>query len=80
MLHRYLMLKKIPFFRVSGYGKFHYYLILTMVAGCSAQVYSSLTMSYVTPVAECDLQLTNNDKGALMAAVYVGEFQDVGKT
>lgn len=57
---------------LSGYGKFNYLLLLAILpAGC-ASIYSSTSMSYVLPSAECDLSLTLFDKGLLNSMPFAG--------
>jgi MFS transporter, VNT family, synaptic vesicle glycoprotein 2 len=55
-----------------GFGKFNYILIVLCgsLMGCGFIELSSVT--FVMPVAECDLQLSMSDKGILSAIGYVG--------
>ncbi|CAH1169121.1 unnamed protein product, partial [Phyllotreta striolata] len=56
----------------SGYGKFNVILYVISTAAGWSTVFETTTMSYVFPAAECDLQLTLNDKGWLNAVTYAG--------
>jgi MFS transporter, VNT family, synaptic vesicle glycoprotein 2 len=57
----------------TGYGKFHYMLLLTAMPCCFASVFETTTMSLILPSAECDLKLSLVDKGMLNAITYAGE-------
>jgi hypothetical protein len=57
----------------SGYGKFNYMLNLVAIPAAWATVFDTSTMSYILPSAECDLNLSNLDKGTLNAMVYGGK-------
>ncbi|KAJ8676075.1 hypothetical protein QAD02_011861 [Eretmocerus hayati] len=57
---------------LTGHGKFNYLLLLAMLPVCWANVYTSTSMSYVLPSAECDLQLTMFDKGMLNSMSFAG--------
>lgn len=58
---------------MSGYGKFNYLMILATFFAAMISVFDTTTMAYILPVAQCDLELTNVDKGALNAITYAGE-------
>lgn len=55
-----------------GFGKFNYILILLCgsLMGCGFLELTSVT--FIMPVAECDLNLSTTDKGVLSAIGYVG--------
>lgn len=55
-----------------GFGKFNYIMILLCgcLMGCGFLELASVT--FILPVAECDLNLTTRDKGVLSAIGYVG--------
>jgi hypothetical protein len=57
----------------SGYGKFNYLLNLLAIPAASSTVFDISTMSYILPSAECDLNLSNLDKGILNAVVFGGK-------
>ncbi|XP_011136258.1 synaptic vesicle glycoprotein 2B isoform X1 [Harpegnathos saltator] len=56
----------------AGYGKFNYLLLLAVLPACFSSIFSSSSMSYVLPSAECDLGLTMFDKGLLNSMVFAG--------
>ncbi|XP_053964320.1 synaptic vesicle glycoprotein 2B-like isoform X2 [Anastrepha ludens] len=56
----------------AGFGIFNYVLLLVGVFAALASVFETSTMSYILPVAECDLEMTLRDKGLLNAATYAG--------
>ncbi|XP_046738742.1 uncharacterized protein LOC124407011 [Diprion similis] len=58
----------------TGYGLFNVLLILAILPGAWANFFDTTVMSYVLPIAECDLQITPFQKGMLNAAVYAGMF------
>lgn len=60
-------------FCCTGFGKFHYMLMLGMIPLCAAQLFSSGSIGLAMPSAECDLQLEDFQKGALNGATYLGE-------
>jgi hypothetical protein len=57
----------------TGYGKFHYLLLLTAMPCCFASVFETTSMSLILPSAECDLNLSLVDKGMLNAITYAGK-------
>ncbi|XP_012260531.2 synaptic vesicle glycoprotein 2B-like [Athalia rosae] len=56
----------------TGYGLFNYLILLAILPGICANVFDTTTISYLLPSAECDLQLTLNQKGMLNAVIYTG--------
>lgn len=58
--------------KATGYGKFNYLLLLAVLPASFSSIFSSSTMSYVLPSAECDLQLTMFDKGLLNSMAFAG--------
>ncbi|XP_043462186.1 synaptic vesicle glycoprotein 2C-like isoform X2 [Leptopilina heterotoma] len=56
----------------TGYGKFNFLLLLACLPAAWASVFSSTSISYVLPSAECDLQLTMFDKGLLNSMSFAG--------
>lgn len=56
----------------TGYGFFNYILLLVGIPCCFASIFSTTTMSFILPSAECDLKLTLIDKGTLNAITYAG--------
>ncbi|KAL5273779.1 hypothetical protein ACFFRR_000498 [Megaselia abdita] len=56
----------------AGFGRFNIYLYLFAIPACFSTVYETSTMSYILPAAECDFQITLNQKGLLNAVTYAG--------
>ncbi|XP_075145758.1 uncharacterized protein LOC142220469 isoform X2 [Haematobia irritans] len=56
----------------SGFGLFNLLLIFVAIPATLANVFSTTTMAYILPIAECDLKLTLFNKGMLNAATYAG--------
>lgn len=57
---------------LTGYGKFNYMLNLVAIPAVWSIAFDTSTVSYILPSAECDLNLSNLDKGILNAMVYGG--------
>ncbi|PNF37878.1 hypothetical protein B7P43_G07402 [Cryptotermes secundus] len=57
---------------LTGYGKFNHLLNLLAIPAASTTMIDTTTMSYILPSAECDLNLSNVDKGILNAVVFGG--------
>lgn len=58
--------------RRTGYGKFNYFLVILSGAVLSTVLLETLGVSFILPIAECDLNLTTKDKGLLSAVAFVG--------
>lgn len=57
----------------TGFGKFNI-LLMGIVIPCSfVQVVEQLSVAYVGPIAQCDLNLSLQDKGVLNSAGYIGK-------
>jgi len=56
----------------TGYGKFHYWLLLVCGWANAADAVELLCVSFLLPSAECDLRLTSYDKGLLTSIVFLG--------
>lgn len=56
----------------TGYGKFHYWLLLACGWANAADAVEIICVSFLLPSAECDLFLTSTDKGILSAVVFLG--------
>ncbi|KAH8382697.1 hypothetical protein KR009_004840, partial [Drosophila setifemur] len=56
----------------AGFGLFNLMLLIVSIPAQSAAIFESSSMSYILPVAECDLRLTLEDKGVLNAVAYAG--------
>jgi len=55
-----------------GFGRFNYILILLSGVIITASSFETLGISFVFPVAECDLQLTTVHKGILSGVTSIG--------
>lgn len=58
----------------TGYGKFHYILLLVLFLPCWASIFDVSNVSMILPSAECDLGLSLFHKGVLNAVTYAGEY------
>lgn len=56
----------------TGFGKFNLLLLLVAIPSGWASMFESTTVSYIIPVAECDLELSLEDKGYLISITYLG--------
>ncbi|CAH1105959.1 unnamed protein product [Psylliodes chrysocephalus] len=56
----------------TGFGKYNYFLLMAVAVPCINQLLCTVELSYVTPVAQCDLNLTLEDRGALNAITFAG--------
>lgn len=56
----------------AGFGLFNLLLLIVAIPATLANVFSTTTMAYILPIAECDLKLTLFNKGMLNAATYAG--------
>lgn len=54
------------------FGKFNYFLIILSGAVLSSVLLETLSISFVLPVAEYDLNLSTEDKGVLSSVVFAG--------
>nr|CAD7196914.1 unnamed protein product [Timema douglasi] len=57
---------------LTGYGKYNYLLLLTAMIGTIGHQCDLNGVSFLLPSAECDLNLTQRDKGLLNAVIYMG--------
>jgi len=58
--------------RLTGYGWFHYWLMLVCGWANASDAVEILCISFLLPSAECDLELTPTRKGWLSAILFVG--------
>lgn len=58
----------------AGFGKFNIGLLCLIILGAFAQVTEKSGLSYIIPIAECDLALTLEDKGVLVSSTYIGKY------
>jgi VNT family MFS transporter (synaptic vesicle glycoprotein 2) len=56
----------------TGFGKYNILLLLIVIPSGWATSIESSTMSFVFPTAQCDLDLSLDDKGLLNAITYLG--------
>ncbi|CAH1114448.1 unnamed protein product [Psylliodes chrysocephalus] len=56
----------------TGFGKFNIILLFSIIPSSFSQACEQMALSYVLPVAECDLELTLAQKGLLNAVTYAG--------
>lgn len=56
----------------TGFGKFNLAILAVAIPSAWASLFETTTMSYVFPAAQCDLQLTMENKGVLNGATYLG--------
>lgn len=54
------------------FGRFNYFLVILSGAVLSSMLFESLSISFVLPVAEYDLNLSTEDKGILSSVVFAG--------
>lgn len=58
---------------LAGFGKFNFILLAIGIPSGLTSVFETSTMSYVFPVAQCDLDLSLENKAMLNAIVYIGK-------
>ncbi|KAG5666788.1 hypothetical protein PVAND_014798 [Polypedilum vanderplanki] len=56
----------------TGFGKFNYFLVILSGIVLTAVLLETLSISFVMPVAEYDLNLTTENKGILSSVAYAG--------
>lgn len=56
----------------TGFGKFNIVLLFFLIPASFTQAYEFMAMSYVLPVAQCDLNITLEQKGLLSAVTFGG--------
>ncbi|KAF0296835.1 Synaptic vesicle glycoprotein 2A [Amphibalanus amphitrite] len=56
----------------AGFGRFQYWLVLTIGWANAADAVELLSVSSLLPAAECDLQMTAEQKGYLTASSFIG--------
>lgn len=57
----------------TGFGKFNLLLLLIVIPTAWSSMFETTSMSFVFPVAQCDLNLSMEDKGNLNAITYLGK-------
>jgi hypothetical protein len=58
---------------VSGYGRFHYFLLATCGFVSTSEEMDVISMSFILPSAECDLNLNTHTKGWLNCIIFIGK-------
>jgi MFS transporter, VNT family, synaptic vesicle glycoprotein 2 len=56
----------------TGFGKFNYALIVLSGAILGCVFLETVSINFILPVAQCDLNLTTSDKGVLSAVGFIG--------
>lgn len=56
----------------TGYGKFNYAIIVLTGAVLCCVFLETVGINFILPVAQCDLNMTNQNKGVLSAIGFVG--------
>ncbi|XP_018562418.1 synaptic vesicle glycoprotein 2B [Anoplophora glabripennis] len=55
-----------------GFGKFNILMFLVLIPSQWAMIFDTTLMSYISPVAQCDLDLSLNNKGTINAVAPFG--------
>jgi len=58
--------------KIAGFGKFHYWLLFVCGWANASDAIEILCISFLLPAAQCDLQLTSEEKGWLSAILFIG--------
>lgn len=68
-------LEKVGFekaIELTGYGRFHYFLLATCGFVSTSEEMDVISMSFILPSAQCDLNLNTHTKGWLNCIIFVG--------
>lgn len=57
---------------LTGYGKFHYLLLAICGLVSTSEEMDVISMSYILPSAQCDLDLNTKTKGWLNSIIFIG--------
>lgn len=57
---------------MTGYGKFHYYLLAICGLVSTSEEMDVISMSFILPSAQCDLDLNTQTKGWLNSIIFIG--------
>ncbi|EEB16248.1 synaptic vesicle protein, putative [Pediculus humanus corporis] len=57
---------------LTGYGKFHYYLLAVCGFVSTSEEMDVISMSFILPSAQCDLKLNTQTKGWLNSIIFIG--------
>lgn len=58
--------------KAASFGTFNVLITLTMLPASLSTLFSTTSMSYVFPIAQCDLNLNVDNKGLLNSVTYIG--------
>ncbi|CAH1161851.1 unnamed protein product [Phyllotreta striolata] len=56
----------------TGFGKYNYYLLFVICFPCLTNVFNNADLSFILSAAQCDLNLTLEDKGILNGVMFAG--------
>ncbi|CAG9860342.1 unnamed protein product [Phyllotreta striolata] len=56
----------------TGFGKYNFLLLFCIIFPCAIQIAETTGISYILPIAECDLNLSLEDKGILNGVTFAG--------
>lgn len=59
-------------FQFSDYGKFHYFLLTVCGFVSTSEEMDVISMSFILPSAQCDLNLDTQAKGWLNSIIFIG--------
>jgi len=62
---------------LTGYGKFHYILLGICGLVSTSEEMDVISMSFILPSAQCDLDLNTHTKGWLNCIIFIGEFVEL---
>lgn len=57
---------------LTGYGKFHYILLAICGLVSTSEEMDVISMSFILPSAQCDLELNTQTKGWLNSIIFIG--------
>ncbi|XP_014285143.1 synaptic vesicle glycoprotein 2B isoform X1 [Halyomorpha halys] len=57
---------------LAGYGKFHYFLLIVCGFVSTSEEMDVISMSFLLPSAQCDLELSTYSKGWLNSIIFIG--------
>ena len=57
---------------LTGYGRFHYLLLAVCGLVSTSEEMDVISMSFILPSAQCDLNLTTQTKGWLNSIIFIG--------
>ncbi|XP_073989715.1 synaptic vesicle glycoprotein 2B isoform X2 [Rhodnius prolixus] len=57
---------------LTGYGKFHYFLLFVCGFVSTSEEMDVISMSFILPSAQCDLELSTHAKGWLNSIIFIG--------